>query len=44
MCGDTIRLEHMETQKNLHSHLGMSSPISHNQEVSGFGDDGDGDT
>ena len=42
-CGDTIRLEHMETKKNLHSHNAHSSPISGNREVSGFGDDGDGD-
>ncbi|XP_067142446.1 stromal cell-derived factor 2 [Centruroides vittatus] len=42
-CGDTIRLEHLITQKNLHSHL-FSSPLSGNQEVSAFGDKGDGDS
>jgi len=41
-CGDTIRLEHMNTEKNLHSHL-FDSPLSQRQEVSGFGDGGYGD-
>jgi dolichyl-phosphate-mannose--protein O-mannosyl transferase len=40
-CGQRIRLEHMETGKNLHSHK-INSPISHRNEVSGFGDDGEG--
>lgn len=35
-CGDTIRLEHSSTGKNLHSHL-FKAPLSGNQEVSGFG-------
>ncbi|XP_047143857.1 stromal cell-derived factor 2 isoform X1 [Hydra vulgaris] len=42
-CGDTIRLQHLATKRNLHSHL-FQSPISHNQEVSAFGEDGNGDT
>ncbi len=41
-CGSTIRLMHLQTKRNLHSHL-FSSPLSHNQEVSGFGEDGVGD-
>ncbi|XP_022091175.1 stromal cell-derived factor 2-like [Acanthaster planci] len=41
-CGSTIRLMHVDTRKNLHSHH-FSSPLSHNQEVSGFGEDGVGD-
>ena len=32
----------METGKNLHSHR-IQSPISHRNEVSGHGDDGEGD-
>uniref|UniRef100_A0A1L8DVW8 MIR domain-containing protein n=1 Tax=Nyssomyia neivai TaxID=330878 RepID=A0A1L8DVW8_9DIPT len=43
-CGDTIRLEHVTTKKNLHSHH-FSSPLSGNQEVSCYGDDhAEGDT
>ncbi|XP_012229878.1 stromal cell-derived factor 2 isoform X2 [Linepithema humile] len=43
-CGDIIRLEHVTTKKNLHSHL-VSSPLSGKQEVSAYGDNkGDGDT
>lgn len=43
-CGDKIRLEHVQTSKNLHSHL-FKAPLSGNQEVSGFGDgSGNGDT
>ena len=40
-CQDTIRLEHVRTRKNLHSHL-MSSPLSGQQEVSAFAHDVDG--
>jgi dolichyl-phosphate-mannose--protein O-mannosyl transferase len=40
-CGDTVQLQHVATGKNLHSHH-FKSPISNNQEVSGFGDDGRG--
>jgi len=41
--GDLIRLQHLTTLKNLHSHL-HQSPLTHQQEVSAFGDNGDGDT
>ncbi len=42
-CGDIVRLEHADTGKNLHSHL-FRAPLSGNQEVSGFGERGGGDT
>ena len=42
-CGDIIRLEHMNSGRNLHSHSSFDSPVSRRQEVSGFGDHGDGD-
>ncbi len=42
-CGRTIRLEHIDTGKLLHSH-NFKAPLSGNQEVSGFGDGGQGDT
>jgi dolichyl-phosphate-mannose--protein O-mannosyl transferase len=42
-CGDIVRLEHVETGKNLHSHL-FRAPLSGNQEVSGYGEKGVGDT
>ena len=42
-CGSKIRLEHNPTGKNLHSHLTFRAPLSQRQEVSGFGDDGQGD-
>lgn len=42
-CGSKIRLEHVSTQKNLHSHL-FKSPLSGNQEVSAFGENGEGDS
>eukprot|EP00794_Sanderia_malayensis_P011805 gene11805-13028_t len=42
-CGDHIRLQHLATKRNLHSHL-FQSPMSRNQEVSAFGENGDGDT
>ena len=41
-CGDSFRLFHLSTRRNLHSHLFMS-PLSNNQEVSAFGENGDGD-
>ncbi|GFO12570.1 stromal cell-derived factor 2-like 1 [Plakobranchus ocellatus] len=41
-CGQTIRLTHVATMKNLHTHH-FQSPLSHNQEVSAFGDNGEGD-
>ncbi|XP_046606702.1 stromal cell-derived factor 2 [Neodiprion virginianus] len=43
-CGDIVRLEHLSTKKNLHSHH-FSSPLSGNQEISAYGDEkGEGDT
>ncbi|KAJ1420061.1 MIR motif-containing protein [Ochromonadaceae sp. CCMP2298] len=43
-CGDSFRLEHADSKKNLHSHL-FQAPLSGGQEVSGFGDEqGNGDT
>ncbi len=42
-CGEFIRFEHMNTGRNLHSHSGFDAPVSRRQEVSGFGDNGDGD-
>jgi len=41
-CGQRIRLTHLNTMKNLHTHL-IRSPLSRQQEVSGFGQDGEGD-
>lgn len=42
-CGDTIRLQHVATNKNLHSHH-FSSPLSGNQEISCYGENGLGDS
>lgn len=43
-CGTTIRLFHIATLKNLHSH-NFLSPLSNNQEISCYGDSqGEGDT
>merc|ERR1719230_1655315 len=42
-CGETIRLTHMSSGKNLHSH-DHRSPLSNQKEVSGFGENGQGDT
>ena len=42
-CGSIIRLTHVETNKNLHSH-GVQSPMSRQQEITAFGaGDGLGD-
>ncbi|KAK5580925.1 hypothetical protein RB653_000952 [Dictyostelium firmibasis] len=41
--GDTIRLVHSNTKKNLHSHLAVS-PLTKQNEVSCFGENGEGDT
>ncbi|MEW5939459.1 MAG: MIR domain-containing protein [Chloroflexota bacterium] len=41
--GDIIRLEHTTSRKNLHSHGNIPSPITGQQEVTGFGKDGIGD-
>lgn len=40
--GDIIRLEHVATKKNLHSHT-ASSPLTGQQEVTAFGENGEGD-
>lgn len=42
-CGDVIRLQHLATNKNLHSHH-FSSPLSGNQEISCYGEEGVGDS
>lgn len=42
-CGSNVRLTHLQTGKNLHSHH-FSSPLSGQQEVSAFGISGEGDT
>ncbi|KAB0370019.1 stromal cell-derived factor 2-like protein 1 [Muntiacus reevesi] len=41
-CGQAVRLTHVLTGKNLHTHH-FRSPLSSNQEVSAFGEDGEGD-
>jgi len=41
-CGSTIRLMHVNTRRNLHSHV-YSSHLSNGQEVSAYGDNGVGD-
>ncbi|WP_338786163.1 MIR domain-containing protein [Metabacillus sp. FJAT-53654] len=41
--GDVIRLEHVLTKRNLHSHSGHPSPVTGQQEVTCFGSDGQGD-
>ncbi|XP_016316185.1 stromal cell-derived factor 2-like protein 1, partial [Sinocyclocheilus anshuiensis] len=41
-CGQAIRITHMKTGRNLHSHH-FSSPLSNHQEVSAFGENGEGD-
>jgi len=38
-CGDLIRLQHTSTKRWLHSHL-HQSPLTHRQEISGYGEDG----
>lgn len=40
--GQKIRIEHMNTEKNLHTHK-YNSPISNRQEVSWYGNNGAGD-
>ena len=42
-CGAYIRLEHTNTGKNLHSHSNFASPVTGRQEVSAFGNSGEGD-
>ncbi|CAF0837242.1 unnamed protein product [Adineta steineri] len=41
-CENIIRLFHVTTRRNLHSHK-YTSPLSNNQEVSAYGEDGVGD-
>ena len=42
LCGDIIRLEHITTGKNLHSHA-FKSFVTDSQEACAFGEDGQGD-
>jgi len=42
-CGDIIRLQHLSTKKNVHSHH-FQSPLSGNQEISCYGEEGAGDS
>lgn len=42
-CGQELRLQHQSTLRNLHSHH-FTSPLSNSQEVSAFGENGEGDT
>ena len=42
LCGDIIRLEHIGTGKNLHSH-DFKSFVTNSQEACAFGEDGNGD-
>lgn len=42
-CGEKIRLTHLETKRNLHTHA-IPSPLSRQQEISGYGENGKGDT
>ena len=44
LSGEVIRLEHRNTRKNLHSHSGVLSPLTGQQEITAFGVDGLGDT
>lgn len=41
--GDIVRLEHVLTRRNLHSHSGHPSPVTRQQEVTCFGQNGAGD-
>lgn len=41
--GDIVRLEHLGTKRNLHSHPDMPSAFSRQQEVTAFGNNGEGD-
>lgn len=40
---DVIRLEHVLTRRNLHSHAGVPSPVTGQQEVTAYGTNGIGD-
>jgi hypothetical protein len=41
--GDIVRLEHLLTRRNLHSHPGFPSPVTGQQEVTCYGENGLGD-
>lgn len=41
-CGQVIRFLHLDTGSNLHTH-GIRSPLSNQHEVTGFGQNGEGD-
>jgi hypothetical protein len=41
--GEIVRLEHMLTRRNLHTHFGHPSPVTRQQEVTCFGTNGRGD-
>jgi dolichyl-phosphate-mannose--protein O-mannosyl transferase len=41
--GDVVRLQHAATARNLHSHAGFPSPVTGQQEVTCFGENGIGD-
>ena len=41
-CGSKICLTHLDTMRNLHTHA-HTSPLSRQQEISAFGNDGNGD-
>lgn len=43
-CGSIIRLEHLETRRNLHTHTFNAPLASHLHEVSGYGVAGEGDS
>lgn len=43
-CGATVRLEHVQTRRNLHSHAFQAPLTGKNHEVSGFGVAGEGDS
>jgi len=42
-CGDVIRLQHFTTKRNLHSHSFTAPMTGSHQEVSAFGEEGNGD-
>lgn len=42
--GQVLRLEHVLTQRNLHSHPGIPSPVTGQQEVTCFGSNGTSDS
>ena len=43
-CNEKIRLQHSDTKRNLHSHLFAAPMSNHLQEISAYGEGGDGDT